>query len=131
VKIFRDRGHIVDFLKTLPEVELIKIVGDYDGLVVRSATKVNNTIIKAAKKLKVVGRAGVGVDNIDVKTATKQGIIVMNTPGGNTVSTAQLAISLLSCMARNIAAADMSIKEVSSFLCCLSCCLRIVGPVGS
>mmetsp|Transcript_20476 Transcript_20476/g.22243 ORF Transcript_20476/g.22243 Transcript_20476/m.22243 type:complete len:574 (+) Transcript_20476:69-1790(+) len=111
VKIFRERGHHVDFLKTLPEVELLKIVGDYDGLVVRSATKVTANVLKQAKKMKVVGRAGVGVDNIDVKEATKQGIIVMNTPGGNTVSTAQLAVSLLSSMARHIPAADMSIKE--------------------
>lgn len=71
VKIFRERGHQVDFLKTLPEVELLKVIGEYDGLVVRSATKVTSTVLKQAKKMKVVGRAGVGVDNIDVKEATK------------------------------------------------------------
>lgn len=110
VKIFRDRGHTVDFLKTLPEAELIKVIGDYDGLVVRSATKVNANVLKHATKMRLIGRAGVGVDNIDVKEATKHGIMVMNTPGGNTVSTAQLAVSLLANLARQIPAADMSIK---------------------
>lgn len=110
IKIFQDRGHHVDFMKTLPENELVKVIGDYDGLVVRSATKVTPAVIKAAKKMKVVGRAGVGVDNINVPEATKAGIMVMNTPGGNTVSTAQLALSLLASLARNIPAADISIK---------------------
>lgn len=111
IKIFKERGHQVDFLKTLPEPELIKIIGEYDGLVVRSATKVTPAVLKAAKKMKIVGRAGVGVDNINVAEATKYGIMVMNTPGGNTVSTAQLTLSLLSALARNIPAADISIKE--------------------
>jgi hypothetical protein len=78
VKIFKDRGHQVDFLKTLPEAELVKIIGDYEGLVVRSATKVNANVLSAAKKMRLVGRAGVGVDNIDVKEATKRGVMVMN-----------------------------------------------------
>jgi len=111
IKIFKERGHIVDFKKTMPEEELMKIIGEYDGLVVRSATKVTSNILKEAKKMRVVGRAGVGVDNIDVKASTKHGIMVMNTPGGNTVSTAQLALSLLCSLARNIPAADMSVKE--------------------
>ena len=111
VNIFKERGHQVDFLKTLPEAELVKIIGDYEGLVVRSATKVNANILKHATKMRVVGRAGVGVDNIDINEATKKGIMVMNTPGGNTVSTAQLAISLLASLARNVPAADMSVKE--------------------
>lgn len=88
----------------------MRIIGDYDGLVVRSATKVTPSVIKAARRMKIIGRAGVGVDNINVPEATKQGIIVMNTPEGNTVSTAQLTVSLLSAMARNIPAADISIK---------------------
>jgi D-3-phosphoglycerate dehydrogenase len=71
VNIVRERGHTVDFLKTLPEPELIKIIADYDGIVVRSATKVNANVLKHATKLRIVGRAGVGVDNIDVKEATK------------------------------------------------------------
>jgi D-3-phosphoglycerate dehydrogenase len=110
VKIFQQRGHSVDLLKTLPEPELLKIIGNYDGLVVRSATKVNAKVLEAATKMQVVGRAGVGVDNIDIKAATKHGIMVMNTPGGNTVSTAQLAVSLMCSLARMVPAADMSVK---------------------
>jgi D-3-phosphoglycerate dehydrogenase len=110
VKIFQDRGHQVDFLKTMPEEELIKVIGDYDGLVVRSATKVTPEVMKHATKLRIVGRAGVGVDNINVKEATKYGIMVMNTPEGNTVSTAQLTLSLLCSLARHIPAANMSVK---------------------
>ncbi len=110
VSIFKSRGHQVDHLKTMPEAELCKIIGDYDGLVIRSATKVNANIIKHASKMRVIGRAGVGYDNIDVNSATKAGIMVMNTPGGNTVSTAQLAVSLLCSLARNLPAADMSVK---------------------
>ena len=110
VRIFQDRGHQVDFLKTLPEPELLKVVGQYDGLVVRSATKVTPAVLKAATKMRVIGRAGVGVDNINVAEATKLGIMVMNTPGGNTVSTAQLAMSLLCNLARKLPQADMSVK---------------------
>eukprot|EP00428_Durinskia_dybowskii_P076738 CAMPEP_0170358746 /NCGR_PEP_ID=MMETSP0117_2-20130122/2386_1 /TAXON_ID=400756 /ORGANISM="Durinskia baltica, Strain CSIRO CS-38" /LENGTH=531 /DNA_ID=CAMNT_0010612963 /DNA_START=191 /DNA_END=1786 /DNA_ORIENTATION=+ len=95
----------------MAESELVKVIGNYDALVVRSATKVTPLVIQAAKRMKIVGRAGVGIDNIDVKESTKNGIMVMNTPGGNTVSTAQLAMSLLCSLARNIPAADMSIKE--------------------
>jgi D-3-phosphoglycerate dehydrogenase len=111
VKIFRDRGHTVDLLKTLPPAELLKVIGQYDGLVVRSATKVTPEVLKAASKMRVIGRAGVGVDNINVAEATKRGIMVMNTPGGNTVSTAQLAMSLLCNLARKLPAADMTVKE--------------------
>eukprot|EP00600_Ochromonadales_sp_CCMP1393_P001691 CAMPEP_0174983164 /NCGR_PEP_ID=MMETSP0004_2-20121128/16966_1 /TAXON_ID=420556 /ORGANISM="Ochromonas sp., Strain CCMP1393" /LENGTH=532 /DNA_ID=CAMNT_0016235335 /DNA_START=245 /DNA_END=1843 /DNA_ORIENTATION=- len=95
----------------MPEDELCKIIGEYDGLVVRSATKVTPTVIEAAKKMRIIGRAGVGIDNINVPESTKAGIMVMNTPGGNTVSTAQLAMSLLCTLARTIPAADMSVKE--------------------
>uniref|UniRef100_A0A7S0SV03 D-3-phosphoglycerate dehydrogenase n=1 Tax=Chromulina nebulosa TaxID=96789 RepID=A0A7S0SV03_9STRA len=111
IEIFKQRGHDVHTIKTLPEAELIKIIGDFEGLVVRSATKVNKNVLAHSHKLKVVGRAGVGVDNIDVAEATKRGVIVMNTPGGNTVSTAQLAVSLICSLARKIPAADMSIKQ--------------------
>lgn len=110
VKIFQSRGHEVDLKETLPEAELLKIIGEYDGLVVRSATKVNPAVLKAATKMRVVGRAGVGVDNINVAEATKAGVMVMNTPGGNTISTAQLAVSLLCSMARKVPAANMSVK---------------------
>jgi len=91
--------------------DLKKIIHKYDGLVVRSATKVTADVIGVASNLKVIGRAGVGVDNIDVPEATKHGVLVMNTPGGNTVSTAQLAISLLCSAARSIPQADMSMKD--------------------
>lgn len=95
----------------MPEEELVKVIDKYDALVVRSATKVTPTILNAATKLRVVGRAGVGVDNIDINAATKAGVMVMNTPMGNTVSTAQLAMSLLCSMARKIPAADMAVKR--------------------
>jgi D-3-phosphoglycerate dehydrogenase / 2-oxoglutarate reductase len=94
----------------LPEAELIKIIPDFSALVVRSQTKVTAAVLEAATNLKVVGRAGVGVDNVDVDAATRQGVIVMNTPGGNTVSTAEHAFSLLMSIARNIPQADASMK---------------------
>jgi len=97
-------------VKQPPEV-LKKIIGDYDALIVRSGTKVTADIIKHAKKLKVVGRAGVGLDNVDRQAATKKGIIVMNTPGGNTISTAEHTMSLIVSLSRNIAQADASMKS--------------------
>ncbi|MDQ6911937.1 MAG: phosphoglycerate dehydrogenase, partial [Verrucomicrobiota bacterium] len=75
----------------LPAAELIKLIPDFHGLVVRSETKITKEVLEAATKLRVVGRAGVGVDNVDVETATRRGVIVMNAPGGNTVSTAEHA----------------------------------------
>jgi len=105
-------GGLVDVtVKTgLKEEELLKIIGEFDGLVVRSQTKVNAKVIDAAKNLKVVGRAGVGVDNVDVEAATKRGIVVMNTPAGNTISTAEHAFSLMMSISRNIPQADASMK---------------------
>ncbi|MDB6149089.1 MAG: serA [Chthoniobacter sp.] len=94
----------------LKEDELIAIIGEYAALVVRSETKANARVIEAAHKLKVIGRAGVGVDNVDVDAATRRGIIVMNTPGGNTISTAEHAFSLMVSTARNIPQADASVK---------------------
>lgn len=94
----------------LPEAELIKIIPEFSALVVRSQTKVTAAVLEAATKLKVVGRAGVGVDNVDVDAATKRGVIVMNTPGGNTISTAEHAFSLLVSIARSIPQADASVK---------------------
>ena len=84
------------------------IIEDYDGLAVRSATKADKDVIAAAKKLKVIGRAGIGVDNIDIPSATARGIVVMNTPFGNSITTAEHAIALLFAAARQIAAADVS-----------------------
>ncbi len=94
----------------LKEEQLLEIIGEFSGLVVRSQTKVNAKVIEAATKLKVVGRAGVGVDNVDVDAATRRGVIVMNTPGGNTISTAEHAFSLMMSIARKIPAADASMK---------------------
>ncbi len=94
----------------LPEAELLKIIPEYAGLVVRSATKVNDKVLAAATNLKVVGRAGVGVDNVNIEVATQNGVIVMNTPGGNTISTAELAFSLIVSLARRIPEADASLK---------------------
>jgi len=95
----------------LKEDQLLEIIGEYSGLVVRSQTKATAKLIAAATNLRVIGRAGVGVDNVDVDAATKRGIIVMNTPGGNTVSTAEHAFSLMVSLARNIPQADASVKS--------------------
>ena len=95
----------------LPESELVKIIPDFSAIVVRSQTKVTSAILNAASKLRVVGRAGVGVDNVDVETATRRGVIVMNAPGGNTVSTAEHAFSLLLSVARKIPAADAMVRS--------------------
>src|SRR5271154_6787288 len=91
--------------------EILKIIGEYDGMIVRSETQVTEDIINAGKKLKVIGRAGVGLDNIDVPAATRRGIIVMNVPGGNTISTAEHTCSLLLSMSRNIPQAFISLKS--------------------
>jgi D-3-phosphoglycerate dehydrogenase len=100
----------VDVKTGLKEDALLPIIGQYDALIVRSQTKVNATIIAAAEKLRVIGRAGVGVDNVDVDAATKRGIIVMNTPGGNTISTAEHTFSLMMALSRNIPQACASMK---------------------
>ena len=108
VEIFKSRGVEVDLKTGLSEAQLIEIIGEYDGLAIRSATKVTQAVLAAAKKLKVVGRAGIGVDNVDIKAATAQGVIVMNTPFGNSVTTAEHAISLMMSLARDIPAASAS-----------------------
>jgi D-3-phosphoglycerate dehydrogenase len=97
--------------KSLSEDELIEKITDIDALIVRSQTKVSANAMKNAKKLKVIGRAGVGVDNVDVEAATERGIVVMNTPAGNTVSTAELTFSHLLNLARSIPQAHLSMKE--------------------
>jgi len=110
VEIFRSRGIEVDFHPQLgPDAAKLKeIIGNYDGLAIRSATKVKPDIIAAAKSLKVIGRAGIGVDNVDIPAATARGIVVMNTPFGNSITTAEHAIALMFAAARQIAAADVS-----------------------
>ena len=108
--IFRERGIEVDTAVGLKPEELVRIVGQYDGLAIRSATKVTAAVLDAASRLKVVGRAGIGVDNIDVDAATERGVVVMNTPFGNSVTTAEHAISLLLAVARQIPSADRSTR---------------------
>ncbi len=107
-EIFRERGIDVDIETGLSENQLVARIGGYDGLAVRSATKVTEKILAAAEKLKVVGRAGIGVDNIDVAAATQQGIVVMNTPFGNSITTAEHAIALMLALARDLPAANES-----------------------
>lgn len=107
----KQEGFRVDIKVKQPLEALKKIIGDYDALVIRSGTKVTADIIKHAGKLRVIGRAGVGLDNVDIAAATKKGIIVMNTPGGNTISTAEHAMSLILSLSRNIAPADASMKR--------------------
>src|SRR5580692_3718278 len=100
VAIFKERGVEVDFKPGIDKDELAKIIGDYDGLAIRSATKVTPKILAAATKLKVIGRAGIGVDNVDVPAATAKGVIVMNTPFGNSITTAEHAIAMMFALAR-------------------------------
>ncbi|GAB4234950.1 MAG: phosphoglycerate dehydrogenase [Methyloligellaceae bacterium] len=107
-KVFEERGVAFDVKVGLEKDELAEIIADYDGLAVRSATKVTPKILERAERLKVIGRAGIGVDNIDVPAATARGIIVMNTPFGNSITTAEHAISLLLALARQIPAANAS-----------------------
>ncbi|MBN8949402.1 MULTISPECIES: phosphoglycerate dehydrogenase [unclassified Rhizobium] len=122
VQIFRDRGVEVDFQPQLgkDKDKLFEIIGRYDGLAIRSATKVTEKIIEAAKNLKVVGRAGIGVDNVDIPAASRRGIIVMNTPFGNSITTAEHAIALMFAVARQLPAADASTQagkwEKSKFM---------------
>ncbi len=108
IDIFRSRGVEVDVHTGLSKADLLKIIAGYDGLAVRSATKADMDVIAAATRLKVIGRAGIGVDNIDIPAATARGIVVMNTPFGNSITTAEHAIALLFAAARQIAAADSS-----------------------
>ena len=110
VQIFKDRGVEVDFQPALgkDKDKLAEIIGNYDGLAIRSATKVTPKILANAKNLKVIGRAGIGVDNVDIPAATAKGIIVMNTPFGNSITTAEHAITLMLALARQIPQADAS-----------------------
>ena len=108
VAIFRERGIDADVKTGLAKEELLKIVDQYDGIAIRSATKLTADVLNAAKKLKVVGRAGIGVDNVDIPAATAAGVIVMNTPFGNSITTAEHAISLMLALARELPAANAS-----------------------
>ncbi len=110
VQIFRDRGIDVDFMPDLgkDKDKLAEVIGQYDGLAIRSATKVTPTILEKADKLKVIGRAGIGTDNIDKDAASKKGVIVMNTPFGNMITTAEHAIAMMFAVARQIPEASTS-----------------------
>src|SRR6267142_2309835 len=110
VQIFKDAGIEVDFQPNLgkDKDKLAAIIGQFDGLAIRSATKVTPKILEQAKNLKVIGRAGIGVDNVDIPAATAKGIIVMNTPFGNSITTAEHAITLMLALARQIPQADSS-----------------------
>ncbi len=110
-KVFTANNINFDKKIGLSEEEICKLVHDYDAIVVRSATKITKKIITAAKNVKVVGRAGIGIDNIDIKSATDNGIVVMNTPFGNSITTAEHTISLLMSLARNIPQANTSTKQ--------------------
>ena len=104
--IFRNRGCDVDVITGETPEQLIARIGDYDGLAIRSSTKVTKEILAAAKNLKVIGRAGIGVDNVDIPAASAQGVVVMNTPFGNSITTAEHAIALMFALAREIPEAN-------------------------
>jgi D-3-phosphoglycerate dehydrogenase len=109
-EILRAEGWTIDVKKALPPAEIVKLIPPYEALLVRSGSQITAEVLDAARSLKVIGRPGVGVDNVDLAAATRRGIIVMNSPGGNLVSTAELAMALLLSVARNVAAADASMK---------------------
>jgi len=110
VQIFRDRGVEVDYLPDLgkDKDKLAEVIGQYDGLAIRSATRVTEKILESATNLKVIGRAGIGVDNVDIPAASKRGVIVMNTPFGNSVTTAEHAIAMMFAVARQLPEASTS-----------------------
>ena len=110
VQIFKDRGVEVDYQPDLGKDKdaLLAAIPNYDGLAIRSASKVTPKILEAAKKLKVVGRAGIGVDNVDIPAASARGIVVMNTPFGNAITTAEHALSMMMALARQIPEANAS-----------------------
>ena len=109
--IFRERGIEVDEITGQTPDELKAIIGDYDGLAIRSSTKVTKALLEAATNLKVVGRAGIGVDNVDISAATARGVVVMNTPFGNSITTAEHAIALMFALARQLPEADASTQQ--------------------
>jgi D-3-phosphoglycerate dehydrogenase len=111
VQIFRERGVLVDIKTGLSKDELKACIGQYDGLAIRSATKVTAEILAAATNLKVIGRAGIGVDNVDIPAATARGVIVMNTPYGNAITTAEHAIAMMFALARDIPVANASTQS--------------------
>ena len=112
VKILEDSGLFeIDYRKKTPRDEFLKIISGYHGLIIRSATKANAEAIEKAKNLKVIIRAGVGVDNVDIPACSQKGIVVMNAPSGNSISTAEQAIALMFAVARKTPLANASMKE--------------------
>ncbi|MEM7569599.1 MAG: phosphoglycerate dehydrogenase [Pseudomonadota bacterium] len=110
-EIFKERGVEVDEKPGMTKEELIAVIGEYDGLAIRSATKVTPDVLAAATNLKVVGRAGIGVDNVDIPVASEKGVVVMNTPFGNSITTAEHAISMMMALARQIPEANLSTQQ--------------------
>jgi D-3-phosphoglycerate dehydrogenase len=111
IEVLRRGGLEVELLTGLTEAQLIERIGAYDALAVRSETKVTAAVLEAARSLKIIGRAGVGVDNIDVERATQQGILVVNSPEGNTIAAAELTVTLLLSLSRNVPQAHASMKS--------------------
>ncbi len=110
-EIFRSRGVDVDVKVGMDKDELLAVIGEYDGLAIRSATKVTADVLEAAHNLKVVGRAGIGVDNVDIPAASQKGVVVMNTPFGNSTTTAEHAMAMMMALARQIPQANASTHE--------------------
>ena len=108
VEILQKAGLAVDVKTKMSKEELLRDIKRYDGLIVRSATKVTAEVLAVAEKLRIIGRAGSGLDNVDITTATKRGIVVMNTPGGNTVTTAEHTLAMIYALARKIPQATAS-----------------------
>ena len=110
VDVFADRGIEVDYQPDLgkDKDQLLSAIGAFDGLAIRSATKVTEKLLGGAERLRVIGRAGIGVDNVDLPAATKRGVIVMNTPFGNSITTAEHAVAMMFAVARQLPAADAS-----------------------
>ena len=111
LEIFRQRGVDAEVKTGMGKEELLAVIGGYDGLAVRSATKADKAVIAAGKRLKVIGRAGIGVDNIDIPAATAAGMVVMNTPFGNSITTAEHAVAMMFALARQLPAADLSTQS--------------------
>lgn len=112
LKVFeREPGIRVDIMGTMPEEELIRLIPDYNALIVRSATKITGRLLESASKLQIIGRAGVGVDNINLDEATKKGILVVNAPGGNTIAATEHTLAMMLALARNIPRANAKLKS--------------------
>ena len=110
-KIIKESGGEAVVMPSQSEDDLCKIINNYDGVIVRNSTKITKKVLENATNLKIIARAGIGVDNIDVEAATKQGIIVVNSPDGNTHAAAEHTIAMMMAMSRNIPSADLSVKQ--------------------